>query len=76
MTNIVAAWVSVDNRIIPAIREHVVADDTLAGGDECVRVDESADLGVVVAAVQVIQSQLLVKPVARRPKTGTFRERF
>ena len=76
MTNIVAAWVSVDNRIIPAIREHVVTDDALPRRDKYVRVDETANLGVVVTALQVIQSQLLVESVARRPKLGTFWGQF
>ena len=37
--------------IIPTIREHVVANDALAGGDKCVRVDEAANLGVIVAGL-------------------------
>ena len=60
------------HRIVPAVREHVVANDALTGAGKLVRIDEAAGLGIVVTAVQVIQSQLLVKPVTRRPKTGTF----
>ena len=67
-----AGWILPIHRVIAAIREHVVADDALAGGDKLVRVDEAAGLGVVVAAVQVIQSQLLVESVARRPKMGVI----
>ena len=67
-----AGWILPIHRVIAAIREHVVADDALAGGDKLVRVDEAAGLGVVVAAVQVIQSQLLDRPVTKWPKTGTF----
>lgn len=33
------------------VRKHVVAGKTLAGGGECVCVEESADFGVVVAAL-------------------------
>lgn len=51
MANIVAAWVRASYRIVPAIREHVVADDALTGGDECVRIDEATYLGVVVAGL-------------------------
>ena len=72
MTNIVAAWVRVCYWAVVAIREHVVADDALAGTCILVRIDEPAGLGVVVAAVQVIQRALLVESVARRPKMGTF----
>ena len=51
MANIVSAWVRVYYRIVVAIREHVAADDALAGGDKCVCIDEPADLGVVVAGL-------------------------
>ena len=38
-------------RIVVAIREHVAAEEALAGGGEAVRVDEAADLRVVITAL-------------------------
>ena len=51
-------WISPNHWPIVAIREHVVAEDALAGAGKLVRVDESANLGVVITAAEVIQSQL------------------
>ena len=49
------------HRIIPAVGEHVITEDTLASGDECVCVDEAAPLGVVKTGLQVIQPGFLGK---------------
>ena len=65
-------WIHSIFRIIVAICEHVVPNDSLPGTGKLVRVDESAGLGVVVAAVQVIQRALYVARVARRARTGAF----
>ena len=45
-------------RIVVAIREHVAAEEAMAGGSEAVRVDEAADRGIVITALQVIESRL------------------
>ena len=43
------------NRIIIAIREHIAADNALAGGGVGVGVQEAAQLGIVVAGLEVIE---------------------
>ena len=52
------------DRVIAAICEHVIAEDALAGGDEGVGVDEAADLGVVITALQIIEPGILGKGLA------------
>ena len=39
------------NRIVAAVCKHVIAQQTLAGGDEGIRVEEPAPLGVVITAL-------------------------
>ena len=60
------------HRIVVAIREHVAAEEALAGGSEAVRVDEAAEVRVVVTALQVIESRLLGTVVARESKISLF----
>ena len=43
------------HRIIATIGVHIVAEDALAGRDETVGIDESANGGVIVAALEVVQ---------------------
>ena len=43
------------HRIIPAIGKHVIAQESLAGGDEGIGVDESAPGGIVIAALEIVQ---------------------
>ena len=50
--------------IVPAIGKHVIAEEALAGGDEGVGVDKSADGGVVITALQVIEAGIGVVLVA------------
>ena len=50
--------VCVKNRIVQAIRKHVIAQDALAGGDEGIGVEEAAYCGIVITALEVIESQL------------------
>ena len=50
-----ACWVYQIDRIIPTVGKHVVSEETLAGGNEGVCIDESAPLGVIVAGLEVIQ---------------------
>ena len=47
------------------IREHIAAEEALTGGGEAVGVDEAAEVGVVVTALQVIESQLLGRIIAK-----------
>ncbi len=43
----------------------------MPGGGEVIRIDKPADLGVVITALQVIESQLLGKEVAERGFLGS-----
>ena len=38
-------------RIIPAIRKHVIAQDALAGGDECISVEEATECWIVITGL-------------------------
>ena len=52
------------DRIIAAVGKHVIAEDALTGGDEGVGVDEAADLGIIITALQVIEPGISVVLVA------------
>ena len=56
-----------DNRIIMAVGKHVIAQDTLSGGDEGIGINESADFGIVISALEIIESGLSVLILAVRP---------
>ena len=43
--------IPVHYRIIEAIRKHIVAEETLAGGDEGIGVEETAPLGVIITGL-------------------------
>ena len=45
--------------VIPTIGKHVIAENTLAGGNEGVGVDEAGDFGVVISGLQVIEPGIL-----------------
>ena len=51
--------ISSANRIIAAVGEHVIAQDTLAGGDEGIGVDKSAVCGIVITGLQIIEPGIL-----------------
>ena len=53
-------------RIVVAVSKHVIAKDALAGGDEGDSVDKSADCGVVITGLQVIEPGIGVVLVAAR----------
>ena len=50
-----AGGITQDHRTIVAIRKHVIAEGSLAGGDEGVGVDESAPGGIVITALEIVQ---------------------
>ena len=60
------------NRIIIAIRKHIAAEDALAGGGEAVCIDKSADLRIVITALEVIESRLLSVGLAKDAKNGSI----
>ena len=47
------------NRIVQTVSEHVITEDALAGGDEGVGVDKSADCGVIITGLQEIEAGIL-----------------
>ena len=59
-------------RIIAAIGEHIAAEDALSGGGEAVRVEEAAEGGVVVSALEVVESRLYGLGVATTQKISLF----
>ena len=64
--------VSKQHRIVVAIREHVAAEEALAGGGEAVGVDEAADRRVVITALQIIEATILGMVVAKEAKSACF----
>ena len=60
------------SRVIQAICEHIAANDALAGRGVGVGVDESADGGVVVAGLEVVESGFLLRAIALMAKSGAF----
>ena len=67
-----STWIRAIYRVAPAICKHIASKDALAGGGVAVRVDESAEGGIVIPALQIIQSQLLNGAVAVRSKKQHF----
>ena len=64
------------NRIVSAVGIHIEAEDTLAGADQAVCVDETAHLGVIVAGLEVIEPCLpvvVIAAVADRVDVGDVR---
>ena len=51
MTNII----STNDRIIPTIRKHVIAEEALPGGGEGVGIEEAGCGGIIVAGLEVIE---------------------
>jgi len=60
------------NRIIITIRKHIAANKSLPGACKLIRIDESAYLGVIISALQVIEASLLRTILPRREETGDF----
>ena len=56
------------HRIIPAVGEHIGANNALTGGGIAVGIDESMGYGVVVAGLQVIETCFLVVVLSKQPK--------
>ena len=49
-----------------------MAEDALAGGGVGVGVDESADGGVVITGLEVIEPSFLLRAIALMAKSGVF----
>ena len=59
-----ACFINVIDGIIPTIRKHIVSAKSLSGTCKGIRIDEPADGGVVVTALQVVEPGLSVVVVA------------
>ena len=53
------------NGIIQTIGKHVIAEDALAGGGVGVGVDESADTGIIVTRLEIVEPGLNIVYVAQ-----------
>ena len=58
--------ISSANRIIAAVGKHVITEDALTCGNEGVGVDETADGGIVITGLQIIESGILGADIATR----------
>lgn len=56
----IAGTVHKNHGIIQAIGKHIIAKDTLSSGSISIRVDESADFGIVIAGLEVVEPGLSV----------------
>ena len=59
--------------VIIAVREHVLAQDTLACRNKGVGIEESADLGIVITGLEVVQLRFLGIVLATEAKMVAFR---
>ena len=57
---------------IVTVSKHVIAKDTLTGAGEGIGIEESADLGIVITGLEVIQTGLCSGTLAMREKSGSF----
>ena len=53
-----------EHRTIPAVGEHVIAQEALAGRGVDVGTDESTDLGIIISGLEVVQLRILGKALA------------
>ena len=53
-----------ENRIITAIGKHVIAQQALSGGGKGIGIDESAEAGIVIAGLEVVQAGFGVPDIA------------
>ena len=73
-------WIYPVDGIAQGVRKHVIAEEALTCGNENIGVEESAPLGVVITALEVIQPGLWIMLVAidhippsrRSPKRSTL----
>ena len=58
------------NRIIPAISKHVIAQEALSGRSKRIGIEESTCFGVVITALEVIESNFVGLHIAGRGGFG------
>ena len=51
----ISSIVIIDYRVVVTIRKHIVTQEILTRGGEGIRIDESADSGIVISALQVVE---------------------
>ena len=66
------SWINVTDGIIPAVGKHIVAEDALTGGNESIDIDESADRGVVISTLEIVETRLGVVQLASSAKRRLF----
>ena len=64
------------DRIIPAVGEHIMPEDALAGAYERVGIDKSAQFGVIIAGLQVIETGFGIVQLAAGAKCAVREARF
>lgn len=50
------ATIHTHHRVVITIRKHIVTDNTCAGRYETVGVDESAECGIIVSTLQIVEA--------------------
>ena len=53
--------IAANNRIITAICKHIVSHEALASACKGIRIDESADAGIVISALEVVEPGIYVQ---------------
>ena len=59
-------------RIVSTVSKHIVSQDALVGGRECVGIEESAYAGVVVPGLEVIEFGFAIVDVTASPEKYSF----
>jgi hypothetical protein len=54
----VSIWIIIGYRIITTICKHIVAQESLSCACVGVSIDESSDLGIIIPALEIIESSL------------------
>jgi hypothetical protein len=67
MNECVARGVASADRVIATIGKHVITQHALAGGDEGVSIDETANLWIIITALQIIEPGILGRGLAKTP---------
>ena len=57
----ITIWIIVIDRSVATIGKHVIAKHTLSGGCIGVRINESADLRIVISGLEVVELGLSIK---------------
>ena len=57
-------------RIVQTIGKHVIAQDTLAGGGVSIGIDESAQFGIVITGLEVVEGGFSVLVLTMMPIGG------